>query len=130
VAPLDVLIGVFTSRTYAVATLVFRATGLLLHQLPGRYYVRVCLAPELPSDLDQRRHVALARDVGLGRIRRIASLTEPWEGLWANLKGCELANRCCADRQELVATAQVGSVRVRRDPDLLRSFLAGTGLTL
>jgi hypothetical protein len=39
-------------------------------------------------------------------------LTEPWEGLWANLKGCELANRCCADRQELVATAQVGSVRV------------------
>jgi hypothetical protein len=92
--------------------------------------VRVCLAPELPSDLDQRRHVALARDVGLGRIGRIASLTEPWEGLWANLKGCELANRCCADRTELVATAQVGSVRVRRDPDLLRSFLAGTGLTL
>jgi hypothetical protein len=37
VAPLDVLIGVFTSRTYAVATLVLRATGLPLHQLPGRY---------------------------------------------------------------------------------------------
>jgi transposase len=52
------------------------------------------------------------------------------EGLWANLKGCELANRCCADRQELIATAQVGSIRARRDPDLLRSFLAGTGLTL
>jgi hypothetical protein len=32
-----VLIGVFTSRTYAVATLVLRATGLPLHQLPGRY---------------------------------------------------------------------------------------------
>jgi hypothetical protein len=32
----------------------------------------------LPSDLDQRRHVALARDVGLGRIGRIATLTEPW----------------------------------------------------
>jgi hypothetical protein len=52
------------------------------------------------------------------------------EGLWANLKGCELANRCCADRRELIATAQVGSIRVRRDPDLLRSFLAGTPLTL
>ena len=52
------------------------------------------------------------------------------EGLWANLKGCELANRCCADRTELIARAQVGSIRVRRDPDLLRSFLAGTGLTL
>jgi len=54
----------------------------------------------------------------------------PVEGLWANLKGCELANRCCADRQELIATAQVGSIRVRRDLDLLRSFLAGTGLAL
>jgi hypothetical protein len=31
-----VMIGVFTSRTYAVATLVFRATGLPLHQLLGR----------------------------------------------------------------------------------------------
>jgi hypothetical protein len=55
---------------------------------------------------------------------------DPVEGLWANLKGCELANRCCADRAELIATAQVGSIRVRRDPELLRSFLAGTGLTL
>jgi hypothetical protein len=49
---------------------------------------------------------------------------------WANLKGCELANRCCADRKELIATAQVGSIRARRDPELLRSFLAGTGLTI
>jgi transposase len=30
----------------------------------------------------------------------------PVEGLWANLKGCELANRCCADRKELIATAR------------------------
>jgi hypothetical protein len=52
------------------------------------------------------------------------------QGLWANLKGCELANRCCATRQELIATARVGSIRARRDPDLLRSFLTGTALTL
>jgi transposase len=55
---------------------------------------------------------------------------DPVEGLWANLNGCELANRCCADRSELIATAQVGSIRVRRDPELLWSFLAGAGLTL
>jgi transposase len=55
---------------------------------------------------------------------------DPVEGLWANLKGRELANRCCADRPELIATAQVGSIRARRDPDLLGSFLAGTGLTI
>jgi hypothetical protein len=54
----------------------------------------------------------------------------PSGGVGANLKGYELANRCCADRAELIATAQVGSIRVRRDPELLRSFLAGTGLTL
>jgi transposase len=55
---------------------------------------------------------------------------DPVEGLSANMKGRELANRCCVDRTELIATAQVGSIRVRPEPDLLRSFLAGTGLTL
>jgi transposase len=54
----------------------------------------------------------------------------PVEGLWANLKGCELANRSCADRKELIATAQAGSIRARHDQILLRSFLTGTGLTL
>ncbi len=37
---------------------------------------------------------------------------------------------CCADRAELIATAQVGSIRVRRHLELLRSLLARTGLTL
>jgi transposase len=55
---------------------------------------------------------------------------DPVEGVWANLKGCELANRCCTDHAELIATAQVGSIRMRRDPGLLRSFLDRTGLTL
>src|SRR5512132_2269226 len=32
----------------------------------------------LPSDPDHGRHVALARDLGFGRIGRIATLTEPW----------------------------------------------------
>src|SRR5215216_860132 len=60
----------------------------------------------------------------------VAPELDPVEGLWANLKGRELANRCCADRAELIATAQVGSIRARRDPELLCGFLAGTGLTL
>jgi transposase len=59
-----------------------------------------------------------------------APVLNPVEPLWSNLKGYELANRCCADRAELIATAQDGSIRVRRDPELLRSFLAGTPLTL
>jgi hypothetical protein len=44
-------------------------------------------------------------------------------------EGGELANRCCADRQELIVTAEVGSIRARRDPTLLRSFRAGMPLT-
>jgi len=32
----------------------------------------------------------------------------PVEGLWANLKGGELANRCCQTAEEVIATAQVG----------------------
>jgi hypothetical protein len=41
-----------------------------------------------------------------------------------------LANRCCSDRKELIATAQVGMIRVRRDGQLPLSFLRHTGLTL
>jgi hypothetical protein len=71
---------------------------------------------------------------GTVRLRRTLQPTSARRSfgqvLWADLKGCELANRCCADRKELIATAQVGPIRVRRDLELLRSFLAGTGLTL
>jgi hypothetical protein len=45
-------------------------------------------------------------------------------------EGVRAGQPLLADRAELIATAQVGSIRVRRDPELLRSFLAGTGLTL
>ncbi len=79
---------------------------------------------------DLQEWVATQAWLALAYLPSYAPELDPVEGLWANLKGCELANRCCADRAELLATAQVGSIRVRRDPDLLRSFLAGTGLTL
>jgi hypothetical protein len=54
----------------------------------------------------------------------------PVEGLWSNLKGQELANHCCRTTKELIATAQVGSFRLRRDQDLLFGFLHQTGLHL
>jgi transposase len=54
----------------------------------------------------------------------------PVEGLWANLKGGELANRCCQTAQEVIATAQVGCIRVRRDQTLAFGFLRHTGLAL
>jgi transposase len=118
--------------------------------LEGAYDTRQCIRvlDGLGSQLGHQPTTVIWDNLGAhhaGALRAWAA-TQPWlvveylpsyapelnpvEGLWANLKGCELANRCCADRTELIATAQVGSIRVRRDPELLRSFLAGTGLTL
>src|SRR5215204_7636766 len=37
-----------------------------------------------------------------------APALNPVEGLWANLKGGELANRCCQTAEEVIATAQDG----------------------
>jgi transposase len=54
----------------------------------------------------------------------------PVEGLWANLKGVELANRACQSLEELAAAAEQGIGRVRGEPELLLSFLHQAGLSL
>ena len=54
----------------------------------------------------------------------------PVEGLWANLKGVELANRTCWSLEELAAAAEQGIGRVRGEADLLFSFLHQAGLSL
>jgi transposase len=52
----------------------------------------------------------------------------PVEGLWANLKGVELANRACGRLEELAAAAEQGIGRVRGESELLFSFLHQAGL--
>jgi len=52
------------------------------------------------------------------------------EGLWANLKGVELANRACQSLEELAASAEQGIGRVRGESELLVSFLHQAGLSL
>jgi transposase len=54
----------------------------------------------------------------------------PVEGLWANLKDVELANRACLSLEELAAAAEQGVGRVRGESDLLFSFLHQAGLSL
>ena len=54
----------------------------------------------------------------------------PVEGLWANLKGVELANRACGSLEELAAAAEQGIGRVRGEPELLVGFLHQAGLSL
>jgi transposase len=54
----------------------------------------------------------------------------PVEGLWANLKEVELANRACGSLEELAAAAEQGVGRVRGESELLFSFLHQAGLSL
>jgi putative transposase len=53
----------------------------------------------------------------------------PLEGLWANLKGTELAN-ACGSLEELAAAAEQGIGRVRGEAELLLSFLHQAWLSL
>lgn len=53
----------------------------------------------------------------------------PIEGLWANLKRCELANFCANDISDAEREARRGIKRVRRRHTLMEGFLAGAGLS-
>jgi transposase len=55
---------------------------------------------------------------------------DPVEGLWANLKGVELANLCRDTIAEVIDAAHQGIGRVRRESRLLFSFLRHCGLKL
>jgi hypothetical protein len=50
-----------------------------------------------------------------------------WEGLWANLKGVELANRACGSLEELAAAAEQGIGRVRAVAGLARGEATPSG---
>ena len=54
----------------------------------------------------------------------------PVEGVWANLKGQELANYAADTLDDLTQQARRGITRVRRRPRLLFAFLDRTGLSL
>jgi hypothetical protein len=54
----------------------------------------------------------------------------PVEGLWANLKGVELANLAGDTLEEVTAAADRGVQRIRRTPHLPFSFLRCCGLSL
>ena len=53
----------------------------------------------------------------------------PVEPLWSAVKGKDLANYAATDMADLWRTARRALGRIRRNPALLWSFLAATGLT-
>jgi hypothetical protein len=52
------------------------------------------------------------------------------EGLWANLKGVELANLAADALDDIVAAAERGIQRIRATHGLAYSFLRHCGLSL
>jgi transposase len=64
------------------------------------------------------------------RFPAYAPELHPVEGLWANLKGVELANRSTTTLAEVADATEQGIQRVCKHQDLVVGFLAHTGLTL
>ena len=64
------------------------------------------------------------------RLPAYAPELNPTEGLWAWLKGTELANLVCPTLGEVVEHAERGVQRVRSTPQLASSFLRRTGLSV
>jgi len=63
------------------------------------------------------------------RLPGFAPDLNPVEGLWANLKGVELANLAADTVQEITTAAEYGIQRICRTHHLAYSFLCHCGLS-
>lgn len=87
----------------------------------------------LPSHRSRLMNEFLAKQRHWLEVRRLPAYApelNPVEGMWANLKARELANRCEVQIQRLAWVAEAGADRLRSDRDLLLGFLRHTGLQL
>jgi transposase len=66
----------------------------------------------------------------VARLPAYAPELNPVEGLWGNVKGTELANRCPNTIEEAMHAACAGLERVGNDSDLCFALLRQTGLSL
>ncbi len=64
------------------------------------------------------------------RLPAYAPELNPVEGLWGNVKGTELANRCADTIDEAMQAAYDGLDRVASDTDLCFALLRHTGVSL
>jgi transposase len=119
----------FHRGSYDTATLVKVVTGL--HAFLGGAPVNLVWDNLKAHKSTAMREFLAHQDwLQVNYLPAYAPELNPVEGLWANVKGGELANRCCQTAEEVIATAQVGLIRVRRDGELPFSFLRRTGLAL
>ena len=71
-----------------------------------------------------------ARRVHLEPFPAYAPELNPDEGVWNYLKNVEMRNLCCKDLVDLRHELSLAIVRVRRKPEVIRSFFAGAGLDI
>ncbi len=87
----------------------------------------------LPAHRSRAMHDYLASQahwlLQVERLPAYAPELNPVEGLWANLKGTELANRCDLQINQTIDAAQSGAERIRSNQQLLFGFLGQTGLS-
>jgi hypothetical protein len=107
----------------------------VLEQLAGFYREqRVVLLWDglsSPWSYKMRAHLATQRDwLTVERLPAYAPELNPVEGLWANLKGGELANFAGDSLAEVADQAQRGIQRICDSDSLVVGFLAHTGLNL
>ena len=104
-----------------------------LRRLLGGSWPVVVVWDNLPAHTSLAMHAFLADQHQWLRVEYLPAYApdlNPVEGLWANLKGVELANRACFSLEGLAAAAEQGIGRVRGESDLLFSFLHQAGLSL
>jgi transposase len=77
-----------------------------------------------------RAYVASRAWLELEFLPAYAPELNPVEGVWANLKGGELANLSAESTEQVISIAQLGLIRIRRDDRLPLAFLAHAGLAL
>lgn len=87
----------------------------------------------LPSHRSRQMTEFIAGCRGWLRVERLPAYApelNPVEGLWGNVKGTELANRCADTIDEAMQAACDGLQRVGSDTDLCFALLRHTGLSL
>jgi DDE superfamily endonuclease len=87
----------------------------------------------LPSHKSKKMRQFLAsqrRWLVVERLPAYAPELNPVEGMWGNLKGTELANRCAETIDEVQDVAHRGMRRIGSDPELAYAFLRQCGLSI
>jgi transposase len=103
----------------------------LRRHFPGEQVILVW--DRLPSHRSRLMQEFLAQQEHWLEVHQLpgyAPELNPLEGVWANFKGGELANRCETSLTTVAYAAGLGADRVRSDQSLLFGFLRHTGLEL